>query len=72
MIQGVKIINAKASVASINRAGGPSGPGGCSEPRGIYGALDLLKIDLNAAEIVLFKTINAPEINVNGSTHIEC
>ena len=31
--------------------------------------LDWLKIDLNAAEIVLFKTIDAPKSHVNGSTY---
>ena len=83
MIPGVNIISEKASVVSVNRAGGP---GGCYEPqsngfrgqsplRKFWGPkehLDWLKIDLNAAEIITVQNYKPQNINVNESTHIQC
>ena len=55
MISGVNI-RGKANVASVNGAVGS-------------GHLDWLKVDLNPKQL-LFKTVHAQKINVNGSTHI--
>ena len=76
----VNIISGKASAARINRAAGsegtlcPSAGGlGSGDPLRKFLSskehLDWLKIDLDAAKILLFKTICGQNINVNGSTH---
>ena len=76
MIAGVNIIREKASVASINGAGGSGwgvGGGGHSEPLSSKWHLVWLKMDLNAAEIITvqdYKCKRKKINNVNGSTHI--
>ena len=56
MIPGVNIVGRKVSVASVNRAGGSRGvPRPQQAPKKIFRlqkASELLKIDLNAAEII--------------------
>ena len=80
MISRVIIISRRASIASVNRAGVS---GACPEPlsevfrgwsplRKFLGSrehLDLLKIDLNAAEIITVQDYKCSKINVNGGTH---
>ena len=78
-IPGVNIIGRKVSIVSINGSGGSGGllrgfPW-WSTLRKFLGSKehpDWLKIDLNAVEILLSKTINTKKTNVNESTHIEC
>ena len=69
MIPGIR---GKASVASVNGAGGALlGERKPIKFSGFKERLDWLETDLNAAKIITVQTINAQKINVNGSTHIQ-
>ena len=77
MIPGANIISGKASVTTIIEAEGSEplsrGFRGQSPLRKYLGSkehLDWLKIDLNAVEIGLFKTIYSPKININSFIHL--
>ena len=78
----VTIISGKASATSSTELRGPralrpstGGLGSGDQLRKFLSSkehLDWLKIGLNAAEKLLFKTICGQNINVNGSTHTQC
>ena len=69
------MISGKASVESVNWAGGEGG--GALNPSvghflGSKVHLDWLKIDLNVVEIITAQEYKRTKINVNGSTHKQC
>ena len=64
-------IRGNSSVASINGAKGSGGREKTNKFSGTKERLDWLKIDLNAAKIIIVQECKHIKINMNGSTHMQ-
>ena len=64
-------IRGNSSVASINGAKGSGGGEKTNKFSGTKERLDWLKIDLNAAKIIIVQECKHIKINMNGSTNMQ-